>query len=225
MTMKTYTQKDFYALPIVDGMRQCPPGDYSAVYDFNSTLDYGCTFGTNCTFNSSCKFDSECRFGTNCTFGVNCTFDSECRFGVNCTFSHDCTFDSNCRFGPDCEFGSDCTFTHDCWFGTDCKFSCDCKFSSDCMFGNGCTFEGYKTKNGYPFISIAGAGSKNRTTYFFNAVDEIIVRSGCFKGTLNEFREKVLKDCTPDSIKALQYLGMANIAAATFDPKAVQHDY
>jgi len=61
----------------------------------------------------------------------------------------------------------------------------------------------------------------NRTTYFFNCEDGIWVRSGCFFGTLSEFRDKVRADdrlhATAPSIKTLQYLGFANIAAVTFD--------
>jgi len=38
--MKRYTQEEFDALPIVDGIRQCQPGDYSTV----------CNFGERCSF-------------------------------------------------------------------------------------------------------------------------------------------------------------------------------
>lgn len=70
-------------------------------------------------------------------------------------------------------------------------------------------------------MSITGAGDVGRTTYFFNCEDGIWVRSGCFFGSLEQFREKVRAydplHATAPSIKTLQYLGMANIVAVTFD--------
>ena len=62
----------------------------------------------------------------------------------------------------------------------------------------------------------------HRTTYFFNTEDGIIVRSGCFKGTLDEFRKKVRKDGPDDSVKSMQYLGFANIVAATWAPELIE---
>ena len=73
-------------------------------------------------------------------------------------------------------------------------------------------------------MSIAGGGSEHRTVYFFNTVDGIIVRARCFKGSLQEFRAKVLADVNGDvsSLKALQYLGFANIVAATWAPELIE---
>jgi hypothetical protein len=87
-----------------------------------------------------------------------------------------------------------------------------------------CSFEGYEAKAGYPYLALSGAGSAQRTTYFFNFKDGIYVRSGCFFGTLAQFRKKVLAECPqPTDIKRLQYLGFANIAAVTFaQPAQVQ---
>lgn len=70
-------------------------------------------------------------------------------------------------------------------------------------------------------MTISGAGTIGRTTYFFNTEDGIIVRSGCFLGTLSKFRRKVIAD--KHELKSLQYLGFANIVAATWDPKQIQH--
>jgi hypothetical protein len=75
-------------------------------------------------------------------------------------------------------------------------------------------------------MAIAGAGSLNRTTYFFNCEDGIWVRSGCFSGSLDAFRDKVRGDdalhATAPCIKTLQYLGMANIVAMTWDQTQVE---
>lgn len=93
-----------------------------------------------------------------------------------------------------------------------------CRFGAWCRFGEGCSFEGHKARTSNPYIAIDRAGSARRKTYFFDFEDGIYVRSGCFFGSLSEFRAKVLEDEGGDTstVKAMQYLGMANIAAVTF---------
>ncbi len=93
-----------------------------------------------------------------------------------------------------------------------------CRFGVWCSFGAGCSFEGHKARTSNPYIAIDRAGSARRKTYFFDFEDGIYVRSGCFFGSLSEFRAKVLEDEGLDTstVKAMQYLGMANIAAVTF---------
>ena len=50
-----YTQEEFDALPVVDGVKVCPTGDYSAIESFGDL----------------------CRFGEWCSFGVRCSFGEE----------------------------------------------------------------------------------------------------------------------------------------------------
>jgi len=142
-------------MPVVNGVRQCPCGDYTDIRDF----------GDACSFGDSCRFGDACSFGARCSFGV--------------------------------------------W----------------CRFGDACRFENGRTaKAGHPLICISGVGSAYRTTYFFNTESGIFVRSGCFSGTLTEFRAKVLEDTRGDKtcVKALQYLGVANIVAATWAPEQIE---
>ena len=105
-----------------------------------------------------------------------------------------------------------------CSFGERCSFGELCSFGAWCSFGEGCSFEGHKARTSNPYIAIDRAGSVRRKTYFFDFEDGIYVRSGCFFGSLYEFRAKVLEDECGDTstVKAMQYLGMANIAAVTF---------
>ena len=46
MTLHKYTQAEFDALPVVDGRKQCPTGDYTAIKAFGA----GCSFGERCSF-------------------------------------------------------------------------------------------------------------------------------------------------------------------------------
>ena len=125
-------------------------------------------------------------------------------------------FPSGCSFGAYCSFGEGCSFGEVCSFREGCSFGAYCSFGEGCSFGAGCLFEGGKrarTQN--PYIAIDRAGSDLRKTYFFDLEDGIYVRSGCFFGTLAQFRKRVRND-EGSTIKLLQYLGMANIAAITF---------
>ena len=69
--MKIYAQAEFDALPIIDGWRRCPAGDYSALCSFGER----CSFGEGCRFGEWCSFDAGCRFGEWCSFGEGCRFD------------------------------------------------------------------------------------------------------------------------------------------------------
>lgn len=126
-------------------------------------------------------------------------------------------FPENCRFAAGCTIGAHCTFGEACTFYTKCVFGAGCTFAENGEFDAACGFEGGIARTGFPYIAIDGAGSNRRKTYFFNLETGIRVRSGCFTGTLAQFRAKVIKDCPEgNEVKRLQYLGMANIAAVTF---------
>ena len=59
-------------------------------------------------------------------------------------------------------------------------------------------------------MSFGGFGSCNRTTYAFNCEDGIVIRCGCFCGSVEEFREKV-KKTHGDSQLAKEYLMIADL--------------
>jgi hypothetical protein len=108
-----------------------------------------------------------------------------------------------------------------CSFGEGCSFGAWCSFGEGCRFGKGCSFEGdHKALAGYPILSFGGGGLVNRTVYAFNVENGPLVRAGCFVGTLDAFRAKVRRD--DDRLKSLQYLGFANIVAATWCPERIE---
>lgn len=133
-------------------------------------------------------------------------------------FPEGCSFGAWSRFGELCRFGDGCIFGELSSFGALSRFGAWCSFGEGCSFGAGCCFEGHKARTSNPYIAIDRAGSARRKTYFFDFEDGIYVRSGCFFGSLSEFRAKVLADeCgNTATVKSMQYLGMANIAAVTF---------
>ena len=56
--MKKYTQEDFDAFEVIDGIKQCPSGDYSDVQIFGER----CSFGRACSFGKCCSFGKQCSF-------------------------------------------------------------------------------------------------------------------------------------------------------------------
>ena len=53
--MKEYTQADFNAFEVIDGIKQCPSGDYSDIQIFGEW----CSFGEWCTFGEWCSFEDK----------------------------------------------------------------------------------------------------------------------------------------------------------------------
>ena len=53
--MEKYTQKDFDKFKMIDGIKQCPSGDYSSIG----------FFGERCFFGKRCSFGEDCSFGEN----------------------------------------------------------------------------------------------------------------------------------------------------------------
>ena len=51
--MKQYSQEEFDALPVENGRKQCPTGDYSQIKRFGER----CSFGEWCSFGEGCKIN------------------------------------------------------------------------------------------------------------------------------------------------------------------------
>ena len=104
--MKKYTQADFDAFEVIDGIKQCPSGDYSDIQIFGEW----CSFGACCSFGKGCSFGRACSFGEWCSFGERCSFGRCCSFGERCSFGKQCSFGEWCSFGRCCSFGKGCSF-------------------------------------------------------------------------------------------------------------------
>lgn len=77
--MKKYTQADFDAFEVIDGIKQCPSGDYSDIRVFGKRCSFGrgCSFGEWCSFGRGCSFDERCSFGEWCSFDERCSFEDK----------------------------------------------------------------------------------------------------------------------------------------------------
>lgn len=195
--MKAYTQDEFDALPIEYGIRQCPSGDYSAIREFKGQ----CSFAARSCFGAGSKFDDRCEFGDFCDFERGCIFGYRCIFGVWCDFKEQCVFDEHCYFGTNCMFGKECSFGPRCDFGW-------------CIFHEGCIFSGHRAKQGYPILSLIGAGFANGTTNAFNTESGPWIEAELFTGDLKAFRDFANRE--HDEINRTQYLAFADIVAAAW---------
>ena len=59
--MKKYTQADFDAFEVIDGIKQYPSGDYSDIQIFGERCSFGkwCSFGEDCFFGEECSFEGK----------------------------------------------------------------------------------------------------------------------------------------------------------------------
>ena len=187
--MKKYTAEDLKGFEKDEnGRLLCPAGDYTEIKSF----------------------------GAGCSFGKWCSFGAGCRFGVCCSFGAGCSFGECCSFGERCSFGKYCSFGERCSFGAGCSFGVCCSFGAGCSFGERCSFEGgHIAAPGYPLLIFSGFGSANRTTYAFNCTDGIVIRCGCFSGSLEEFREKV-RERHGNTPFAIEYLAVADLIERRF---------
>ena len=118
--MKKYTQADFNAFEVIDGIKQCPSGDYSDVQIFGERGSFGerCSFGECCSFGEWCSFGERCSFGKQCSFGEWCSFGKQCSFGRACSFGKCCSFGEWCSFEDKGEYIGDYPFLAFVGFGS-----------------------------------------------------------------------------------------------------------
>ncbi len=141
------TQEQFNNLPIIDGIKQCPTGDYSQIK----------SFGDGASFGEWASFDERASFGAGASFGKWASFGARARFGERARFE-----------------------------------------------------DVYKPRTINPFMAFDRIGSVNRKTYFFDFVDGVYIRAGCFGGFEKEFLDKLKAD--GDDHKTKVYLAALSLA-------------
>ena len=112
------------------------------------------------------------------------------------------SFGKSCSFGERCSFGKSCSFGERCSFGKSCSFGEWCRFGESCSFGEWCSFEnGHKAVDRIqPFYKFSGFSSRQMSeTYIFNSMGGIFVRCGCFFGSVDDFKNRVIKEKGEDN--------------------------
>ena len=97
---------------------------------------------------------------------------------INCRDCRDCLDCSDCRYCSNCLDCSDCRNCSNCLDCSDCSNCSDCRYCSDCS----------EQPEHYSTLKI---GSRNDITHFYKTESGIMVRCGCFWGTLEAFEFKV----------------------------------
>ena len=123
------TKEMFENFPMVDGIKQCPSGDYSQIERFAER----CSFEKGCSFANDCSFAERCSFAEWCSFAKRCSFAKWCSFAKRCSFANDCSFAERCSFAKGCSFAEGCSFANDCSFAKGCSFANDCSFAKGCI--------------------------------------------------------------------------------------------
>lgn len=209
----------------------CEFGRYVEFGD-NTKIGEQATVGHNAVLGTNCHIDSNSRFGDSTMVGSRSIIESHVYIGNYANISSNSKIGNQVRFGHSCSLGGGDTTIHPTlMFGADLNIRPGTKLITGAKAG-GDQFQFndvivdlvHKSMSNAlratPVLTFGGGGSSNRTTYFFNTKDGVFVRSGCFRGTLKQFRAKVKRDCrSPNSVKRLQYLGFANIVCVTWGYK------
>lgn len=144
MKKKIYDALDFAQFEVIDGVLQCPAGDYRSIIDFGRFI--GLTLGGQKDPIKSLKFDEFCTFGSYTQFPANSVFEGECRFGAETEFAEGCLIKYPIKNSNGIAF-------------TDAIFHDNCKIVSFAVKYEGCTF--------YSKIELKGEGNILYDCYVF----------------------------------------------------------
>jgi len=108
---------------------------------------------------------------------IGCRDCSDCRYCSNCSNCSDCRY---CRY---CSYCSSCSSCRDCSSCSDCRYCSNCSSCSDCS--------GYK-ENPQRIVSPRIGSRQRQTTVYWTGKEDVQVVCGCFKGSLEEFKKKVI---------------------------------
>ena len=114
MSIHIYTQEEFDNLPIIDGIKQCPTGDYSIIRSFAK----GCSFAERCSFAKGCSFGEWCSFAEGCRFAKGCRFENDYEAKNNMPFIQGGYLGSRNATLYIYNFKQGIYVRAGCWFGT-----------------------------------------------------------------------------------------------------------
>ena len=107
-------------------------------------------------------------------------------------------------------------------FGERCSFGEGCSFGERCSFGKECSFEGnHKYVGNYPYWKFGGFGSRTGSElYVYNFKSGLHVRAGCWFGTIEDFRQRVLDKYSEEH----EYIDIINLCKKKFIKRS-SHEY
>jgi NDP-sugar pyrophosphorylase family protein len=142
-------------------------------------------------------------FGYGTTFGDETTFGNGTKFGDGTTFSNGTTFGNGTKFGDGTKFGYGTTFGDETTFGNWNTFGDGTKF------GDGTEIEGVENAKLFCLSNLDGSGRQIQIIVD-NYGEKIVIRAGCFRGTLDEFCQRSISE------NKMIYAGVVRAAAEAF---------
>jgi hypothetical protein len=123
---------------------------------------------------------------------INCVDCYNCKECVNCRNCSYCSYCRNCSECSECYMCGECLvvrYSSSCYDCDDCAYCRFCENCSNCNYCDGCVEFTINPQRIYSPIM----GSRESQTVFYWTHDKELVVSGCFKGTIKDFEEKVIK--------------------------------
>lgn len=216
------------------------------VFGYNAKFGDSCNIGDRCTVGNSSRFGWYVRIGEDSEIGQSARFFGDASVHARTTIGAAARFDGGVHLYDEVKVRGGAEFREAPTLSDGVRIGYLANFAKAPYIEGTVWLEDGEVRlsalngedNSGPTISmliVTGLGWFGRTTTFFNT-PKVHVRCDCFLGTLEEFRARVLADDNPRrysnshfplagdsrSLKTLQYLGMANIAALTFNPTLVQ---
>ena len=185
-----------------------------------------CVYGSACVYGNAWVNDNAHIFGSAQVYGNACVYDHARVFDIAHIFGNARVYGSACVYGHAQVYGVNARVfgiarVHDyayvalnAWIYDSAHVSGDTLISENMEIG----MDARITSND-DVCSISSFGSRNRSTTFFKCEDNTIkVVCGCFKGTLDEFRDKV-KETHGNNQYAKEYLAITDVAELRFNRK------
>ncbi|HUU89387.1 MAG TPA: hypothetical protein VMX17_16765 [Candidatus Glassbacteria bacterium] len=166
-----------------------------------------CSYCYNCSDCSGCYGCSNC---SNCSGCSDCSYCSDCSCCSGCSCCSNCSNCSNCSHCSDCYNCSDCSDCSDCSHCSDCY---NCSYCSDC---SDCS----DFKDNPMRYTGTNIGSKKSQTTAYWKKEKTLVVCGCWKGTLEEFKERV-KEVHGDNQYGKEYEQYIKIVKAIIEMEKV----
>ena len=113
--------------------------------------------------------------------------DNDCTLGDGCELGNGCTLGSWCILGDRCKLGNRCILGNHCELGDYCILGSWCMLGNGCELGNRCILENVTV---HKFMTLANVDGTGRQILLIKHDGGILVRAGCFVGTVEAFCEK-----------------------------------
>jgi len=125
------------------------------------------------------------KFGAEAQFGAWSKFGKLSQFGALSKFGAWSLFGDKSKFGADSQFGTGVEFGDRSLFGARPRFGAGAKF------GKNCIIEGVIAQRVMTLTNVDGSGRQILLVWHD---DGVLVRAGCFLGTVSEFRKRATAD-------------------------------